>query len=830
MVTAATEHSADDATAAPVAVTTSLVVPTAVPAAPPAPSPTLLTLLFGFFSDMQRTFFNRAPDARNQRVTIALGKPDDVSDPFALLARDRDGDTLAFSMLSNRGPRHGTVVFDQATGTFTYNPDDAFARTGGTDTFTYKVSDASSDWHLPGLWSLLTKPDFGHADIATVTITVAPTQPKSGIDFGDIDTSIRPQDDFFGWLHGKWLAEYEIPSDRTSDGVSRTVRDQISRQIRALVDELSRSGAAHGTDAQRIGDMFASFMDTATVARVGLQPVLNELARIDGAADADALAAVLGALRGVTTGFESEVVVDPKNSSRYVLGFGQSGLGLPSEAYYRDPKYADILAAYPEHIAKMFALVGGGTAADYMQTAQRIVALESKLAGAHWDAVKNRDIDLTYNLRAFADLAHEAPGFDWDGWLAAYGVAPEQVTEILVMQPDYLTFFAATWASEPLQDWKDWARWKLIHDRNFLLTDDLVAENFAFYSQKLTGAQAPVERWQAALNIVEDTLGYAVGQLWVERHFSSDAKNQIEALVGNLIEAYRDSIANLEWMSPTTRAKAIEKLDKLTVKVGYPEKWKDYSSLDVQRDDLYGNYLRSTELDFADMLAKLGQPVDRSEWGMTPQTVNAYYEPTLNEIVFPAGMLQGVYFNPGVDAAANYGAIGAVIGHEIGHAFDDSGSRYDGDGNIVEWWTAEDRAAFESRTRALVAQFDQYSPRQLGDDAYVSGAFTLGENIADLGGLAIALQAYQKSLQGKDAPVIDGYTGVQRVLLGYAQAWKFKARDAEALNRLATDPHSPPEFRVNGILRNLDAFYDAFGVDESSPLWVAPEDRVRIWY
>lgn len=827
--TAHTAEEAQDPEDPPATAVKSLVVPTVVPAAPVAPAPNLLSWLTGFFAGIQRTFFNRAPDARNQRVTIALGKPEDISDPFALLARDRDGDAMTFSLVGNRGPRHGTVTFDQATGSFVYNPDDAFARTGGTDKFTYKVSDATASWHLPGLVSFLTKPDFGHADIATVTITLAPTV-RSGIDLGNIDDSVRLQDDPFGWLLGKWLKNHEIPADRAIDGLMLDLEDKVSKQIRDLIEELERAGAEPGTDAQRIADLFASYTDTATIAEVGLAPLLAELARIDDATDSGALTAVLGSLVGVNTGVSLDVEIDVKDSSRRLVELSQAGLGLPERSYYSDPRYADILTAYPGHIAKMFALVYGGTADEYLQSAHRIVALESKLAAAHWDIVRSRDPELTYNLRSLADLVAEAPGFDWGRWLDARGVPAAHTTVMMVDQPDFLTAFAQAWSAESLQDWKDYLRWQTIHARAFLLTDDLVDEDFAFFRQRLNGVEQNSSREQRALEALDNILGFAVGKLYVEKHFPQEAKRQIEEMVDNLIEAYRDSIRELDWMTPETRAKALEKLDKLTVKVGYPDSWVDYSGLVVDRGDLYGNVVRGIANKRQSDLDNLGKPIDRSVWGMTPQTVNAYYSPTMNEIVFPAAHLMAPFFDPEADLAASYGGIGATIGHEIGHAFDDNGSRYDGDGNLVDWWTAVDRAAFEAKTAVLVEQFDGYVPRQLPGGPHVNGTLTLGENIADLGGLAIALKAYTTSLDGKPDPVIDGYTGTQRVLLGYVQSWQLKARDAEVLRRLATDPHSPPEFRVNGILRNLDAFYDAFGVDESSPLWVAPEDRVRIWY
>ena len=655
----------------------------------------------------------------------------------------------------------------------------------------------------------------------------------SGIDLSYVNSDARPQDDLFGHVNGRWLADYEIPADRATDGAFRTLFDRAEEQVRDLIigaAATSGSGAASssGTDEQRIGDLYASFMDEQAVAVLGVQPLLDELATIDDAADATALAAVLGALQRTGAGGGTGVYVDTdsKDSTRYLVHLSQSGLGLPDESYYRDEQHAEILAAYPQHIAAMFTLVYGG---DHSETAARIVALETKLAAAHWDVVKRRDADLTYNLRRFADLSAEAPGFDWAGWVTALGASPGAIAELVVRQPDYLTAFAAAWSGDDLETWKAWARWRLIHGRASLLTDDLVAEDFAFYGRRLSGTEQIRDRWKRAVSVVESLMGDAVGKLYVERHFPPDAKARMDELVANLREAYRVSINDLEWMTPQTREKALAKLDKFTPKIGYPAKWRDYSKLIIERADLYGNYRRGHEVGYDRELAKLGGPVDREEWFMTPQTVNAYYNPGMNEIVFPAAILQPPFFDATADDAANYGGIGAVIGHEIGHGFDDQGAKYDGDGNLVDWWTDEDRAEFGSRTTALIEQYDEFVPRGLANGHHVNGAFTVGENIGDLGGLSIALLAYRLSLKGTDAPVIDGLTGEQRVFFGWAQVWRTKSRDAEAIRRLAIDPHSPPEFRCNGVIRNLDAFYDAFEVSESDELYLDPQRRVRIW-
>jgi putative endopeptidase len=656
---------------------------------------------------------------------------------------------------------------------------------------------------------------------------------NSGIDLSYVDGDARPQDDLFGHVNGRWLDDYPIPADRATDGAFRLLADRAEEQVRDLIIEAADQRAATGTDQQRIGDLYASFMDTDTVARIGVQPLLDELATVDAAPTADALAVVLGGLQrtGIGGGTGVYVDTDSKNSTRYLLHLSQSGLGLPDESYYREPQHAEILAAYPGHIARMFALVLGGDAESHADDAARIVALETELAAAHWDVVKRRDADLTYNLRTFTDLPAEAPGFDWAHWVTAIGTSPEAVSEVVVRQPDVLTSFAALWSGRDLEDWKLWLRWRVISSRASLLTDELIAENFDFYGRTLSGTEEIRERWKRGVGMVESLMGDTVGKLYVERHFPPGAKARMDELVANLREAYRVSINDLEWMTPETRARALAKLDKFTPKIGYPVRWRDYSALVIDRDDLYGNALRGQVVETDRELAKLGGPVDRDEWFMTPQTVNAYYNPGMNEIVFPAAILQPPFFDAEADDAANYGGIGAVIGHEIGHGFDDQGAKYDGDGNLVDWWTDSDRTEFGSRTDALIAQYEEFVPRQLGGQhgAHVNGAFTVGENIGDLGGLSIALLAYELSLGGKEAPVIDGLTGIQRVFYGWAQVWRTKSRDAEAIRRLAIDPHSPPEFRCNGVIRNIDAYYDAFEVSESDELYLDPQRRVRIW-
>ena len=657
---------------------------------------------------------------------------------------------------------------------------------------------------------------------------------RSGIDLSHIDSTVRPQDDLFGHVNGRWLSGYTIPPDRATDGAFRVLYDRAEEQVRELIIGAASVSVSGATDEQRIGELYASFLDEDAVERRGLAPLLEELAQIDSAQDRDSLARVVGRLQrtGVGGGVGLYIDTDSKDSSRYLVHLSQSGLGLPDESYYRDEQHGAILGAYPAHISAMFALVYGGTAEQYADRAGRIVALETSLAAAHWDVVRRRDADLTYNLRTFADLAAASPGFDWAGWIDGLGITAGAIGELIVRQPDYLSAFARVWSGATVADWQDWARWRLIHARAAVLTRALVDEDFSFYGRTLSGTEQIRERWKRAVSLVEAVMGDAVGRLYVQHHFPPQAKARMDTLVANLREAYRISISDLEWMTPATRQRALAKLDKFTAKIGYPEHWRDYSTLVVAQDDLYGNVIRGAEVGFDRETAKLGGPVDRDEWFMTPQTVNAYYNPGMNEIVFPAAILQPPFFDADADDAANYGGIGAVIGHEIGHGFDDQGSKYDGDGHLVDWWTDEDRREFTARTTTLIEQYDTYVPRDLaqGADApHVQGAFTVGENIGDLGGLSIALLAYRLSLGDTQAPMIDGLTGVQRVLFGWSQVWRTKSRTAESIRRLAVDPHSPPEFRCNGVVRNIDAFYEAFDVSEDDALYLDPQQRVRIW-
>lgn len=654
----------------------------------------------------------------------------------------------------------------------------------------------------------------------------------SGIDLTFRDDAVRVQDDLFAHVNGKWLDTYEIPADRAVDGAFRTLYDQAELDVKKIIQELAAGTATEVPDpgeARKIADLYNSFMDEEAVEAAALTPIAAELAAVREVRDRGEFAALLGRLQrtGVGGAVGAYVDTDDKNSQRYLVNLTQSGLGLPDESYYRSDDYAEIRTKYVEHMRRMFDLV----ALDF--DPQRVFELERKLAAGHWDVVRRRDAELSYNLTTFADLAAENPEFDWTAWTEALaeGVpasGPELFAEVVVRQPDYTRTFARLWASESLADWQAWASWRVLRARAPYLTAAVVEENFDFYGRTLTGAQENRERWKRGVSLVQDLLGEAVAKIYVAEHFPPEAKQRMQELVANLIEAYRRNISRLDWMGPETRQAALAKLERFTPKIGYPDTWRDYSAVRIDPTDLVGNYRSGYAADHDRDLNKLGGPVDRGEWFMTPQTVNAYYNPGMNEIVFPAAILQPPFFDMNADDAANYGGIGAVIGHEIGHGFDDQGSKYDGDGNMVDWWTDADRAEFGKRTKALIDQYNQFEPKALPGHT-VNGEFTIGENIGDLGGLSIALEAYKIALDGAEAPVIDGLTGLQRVFFGWAQVWRTKARDEEALRRLAVDPHSPPEFRCNGVVRNLDSFHEAFGVEPGDGLYLAPAERVRIW-
>jgi putative endopeptidase len=647
----------------------------------------------------------------------------------------------------------------------------------------------------------------------------------SGVEAANFDRSVRPQDDFFRHVNGTWLKNTQIPADKARYGAFTKLRDDSEARLRAIIEEAAdKKDKQPGTDEQKVGDLYGSFMDEGRLDELGLKPLEAELARVSALkskAEVPALMAHLGRM-GAPAPINGYVNQDAKDPSRYILYLLQSGLGLPDRDYYLlpDEKFKAIRAAYRQHIEKMFALAGFKAAA---KNAELILALETALAQKHWTRVDSRDDDKTYNKYALAKVNKLTPGFDFSAYLRASGVTNDAV---IVMQPSAFTGFAEQLQKQPLGTWKIYFKWHLLRGFAPLLSKPYVDENFAFYSKTLRGIEENRPRWKRAVEAVESSLGESLGKIYVARHFPPQAKARMEELVANLIKAYDQSIRSLDWMTEPTKQQALAKLAKFTPKIGYPNKWRDYSALSIDARDLVGNLIRAAEFEHNYQLGKLGKPIDRDEWHLTPQTVNAYYNPNLNEIVFPAAILQPPFFNLEAEDAVNYGGIGAVIGHEIGHGFDDQGSKFDGDGNLRSWWSEADRKKFEERTKALIGQYDRYEPIP---GQKVNGALTIGENIGDLGGATIAYLAYKIALQGKEAPVLDGFTGDQRFFIGFGQIWRDKMRDAAMLERLKTDPHSPAEYRCNGAVVNVPQFYSAFGVKAGDQMYLPPEQRVKIW-
>ncbi|WP_235559050.1 M13 family metallopeptidase, partial [Microbacterium sp. Leaf351] len=576
---------------------------------------------------------------------------------------------------------------------------------------------------------------------------------RSGLELGELSTEIRPQDDLFRHVNGAWLDRTAIPDDKARWGSFHLIAEQAEKDVAAIITESQQ--AEPGTEARKIGDLYASFMDTERIAAASLAPISAQLARIDAIGSVEDLLIAIGELErdGVRGLIDLYVEPDPGNPTRYVPFLVQGGLFLPDESYYRLENFGETRIAYREHIERLLGLVD---VTDAAAQADRIVALETEIAAAHWDNVRSRDAVATYNLKTW-DEVQSLVGVDLEPWRSALAPGhPDAFAEVVVQQPSFLEGLGALLVDAHLEGWKSWLRYAIVHGSAPFLTEEIVAENFSFYGTQLTGVPVNRERWKRGVSLVEAALGEAVGRVYVERHFPPQAKVAMDELVANLIEAYRQSITTLEWMSPETRERALAKLDAFTPKIGYPVRWKDYSALVVDPADVVGNVRRAHVVEHDRQLGKVGGPIDRDEWFMTPQTVNAYYNPLMNEIVFPAAILQYPFFDADRDAAANYGGIGAVIGHEIGHGFDDQGSRYDGDGSLRDWWTDADRAAFEQRTASLIAQYDELVPQGLAPENHVNGALTIGENIGDLGGLGIAIRAYEISLGGEPAPEIDG--------------------------------------------------------------------------
>jgi len=665
--------------------------------------------------------------------------------------------------------------------------------------------------------------------LATIAVAAEPAKhsPVSGINTQNTDNTVRIQDDFFQHVNGAWLKNTPIPADKSMWGSFVELDDAVQPQLQEIILTLGKTPQADGSAQQKISDMYSSFMDTTTIEALGIKPLDGLFAKVDSLTDKTQIPALMAYLSriNVTTPFDLGVSPDDRDSTVYAVHSSQSGLGLPDRDYYLlddDAKLKGIRDAYVKHIEKMLTLAGDANAAA---SAQTVLKLETALAQVQWTKVELRDPIKGYNKIDVAKLNALTPGFDFAQYLQAVGINGK-VSYLLIGQPSYYTGFAKVLQDQPLEAWKTYFKWHVLSANAALLPATFADENFAFYGTTLSGTPEQQVRWKRAVAKTDGALGEALGQFYVAKYFPPEYKARMEKLVANLLAAYKQSINKLDWMSPATKKQAQLKLSTMVTKIGYPDKWRDYSALVIKANDLVGNSLRANEFETDFQISHLGHPINRSQWGMTPQTVNAQYDPQFNDITFPAAILRPPFFNPEADDAVNYGGIGAVIGHEISHAFDDQGSQYDEKGNLRDWWTAQDHKKFAAKTAALVKQYNAFSPLS---GYNVNGELTLGENIADNSGLAIAIKAYRLSLNGKPAPVIDGFTGEQRFYMGFAQVWQMKARDELALTLLKVDPHSPPEFRANGTLRNQPEFYKAFDVRSGDRMYLAPKDRVLIW-
>ena len=691
------------------------------------------------------------------------------------------------------------------------------------------------------------------------------TDLTSGLDTAAFSSVIKPSDDLFRFVNGPWIDTYRLPDDKARYGSFDKLAEDAESQIRDILED-------EDCPAAKSQALYRSFMDTDAIEAAGATPIRPALDAIDHAADKAALTRTIGALKPIDMGpdvFDIAVFGDPKNPDTNVVHLEQSGIGLPDEAYYREDHYAPIREAYVDMVAKQLRLAGYGDEETTRAQADRFLDVETRIAANHWDNVATRDSQKTYNPTDFVTLSDELAHFNiaaWaDAWQGAYDATPAAKTQpvdltaalqhTIVHEPSFLKGFDAFWNNADLDDLKLWARVHVIIGTASLLSHDYDVANFDFYGKVLSGTTQQRDRWRRGVSLVNGVCGEDVGREYVKRHFPESSKQRMGHLVDNLIDAYRVSITNSDWLGEETKAKALEKLSKFTPMIGYTERWRDYTAFDVHADaGLVANMQAAALYEWGFQLSKAGKPVDKGEWLMNPQTVNAYYEPGMNVIVFPAAILQPPFFNPDAEDAANYGGIGAVIGHEIGHGFDDQGAQYDGDGVLNDWWTTDDKANFEKRTKALIEQYNAFVPTQLAEKyadepnkaPHVNGALTIGENIGDLGGVNIALKAYAFALDeaaGRDkdgsakaieeslsaAPVMDGWTGLQRFFLSYASIWRSKNRDELAEKYLQIDPHSPAECRTNGIVRNVDLFYRAFDVTPDSAMWLDPDKRVRIW-
>ena len=649
---------------------------------------------------------------------------------------------------------------------------------------------------------------------------------KSGVVMTHFDQNIRPADDFYRYVNGKWLNEAEIPAEKSSYGVINELFDENEKQLKAIVEEISKlENLPPGSDQQKIRDLYLSFMAVEKREPLGIEPITDDLQVVDAIKNRDELISVMATLgpKGVQSPFGFFVDQDAKSATEYIGYFTQSGLGLPDRDYYLqdDERFNGIRSKYRELIENQWANAGldGGK-----QAAEKVMNLETAIAKIHWTRVENRDREKTYNKLTLEDLTKLSGNFNWSFLVREMGM--ENQKAFIVEQPDFFKNMADLFHATSLEDWKTYLTWKILDNNASALTSAMDDANFEFYSKVLRGIEAQRPMWKRGIQTVNAVLGESLGKVYVERYFPPEAKQRMDELVKNLIQAYDEALSELEWMSQETRTAARAKLKKVTPKIGYPNKWKDYSAIEISPDTLQANLESASIWAHNEMMKKLGKPIDREEWFMSPQTINAYYSPTMNEIVFPAGILQPPMFNLEADDAVNYGAICMIIGHELGHAFDDQGSLSDGDGNLNNWWTDLDRTEFEKRTKLLVEQYNEFSPIE---DLHVNGELTLGENIGDLGGATIAYRAYMISLHGKDAPVLDGFTGPQRFFIGLSQLSRQLDRPEAMRQRIMTDPHSPKEYRVNGVVANMPEFYAAFDVKEGDKLFRPAEKRIKIW-
>ncbi|SEA01249.1 M13 family metallopeptidase [Alkalimonas amylolytica] len=648
----------------------------------------------------------------------------------------------------------------------------------------------------------------------------------SGVELENFDSSVRFQDDFYYAVNGKWIENNPIPADRSRIGSFDILHQQAQQAVLDIIEAVaSRTDLVEGSNEHKLASFYNSFMDQNHLNTLGIQPIqplLDKIAALESSAQLAGLKAELQR-DGVAGLFGWYVNNDARESTQYAVYLFQGGLGLPDRDYYfnEDEDSLRLKAAYQEYVADMLALAGF---ADAPAAAEQILALEHALAGHHWTRLDSRNADKTYNKKSADELKSLMGAFDWQAYAAAFGLPAEQ--DVIVAQPSYFEGLAELVSSTDLSTWQAYLTYRTIHSFAPQLSETVADRRFAFYSQTLQGVEEQQPRWRRAVDTTNSVLGELVGQLYVERHFNEAAKARMEELVDNVLLAFGESIKELEWMSEATKVAALEKLSTFTTKIGYPDKWQDYSELVIKADDLVGNSIRASHRGYDEMVGKLGGPIQRHEWFMTPQTVNAYYNPVMNEIVFPAAILQPPFFDMNADDAVNYGGIGAVIGHEIGHGFDDQGAKYDGDGNLRDWWTAEDLERFQQLGARLSAQYSQFEPFP---GVFVDGDVALGENIGDLGGMTVALRAYKLSLGGEEAPVLDGFTGLQRFFIGWAQIWRSNYREEALRRQLSTGPHSPPYYRVIGVLPNMPEFYQAFDVQPGDNMYLPAEERVKIW-